>query len=158
MPETDHLSLPTELGPGKRRYSVLLLVSVCFMVTGMLIVPEMPAVGYTCVGLFALCAMAFLLALMYSIPRLVLMAEGFRVQGAFGKAKTVYWRDTAGFAPFKMGLVRSVAWQPANPPAGGGLKEAAREKLLPDSFGLRPEELARLMNKLREDAVAGDAS
>jgi len=156
-------SLPLELHPSRTRIVVLLLGSLAFVAIGVWLIPTRPVTAYVNIGLFGLCAAVFLLQLHPRCSYLILRADGFTFCALFRK-HAIRWQDTKGFVPVRVGINKLVGWSYSNAFQAHARARALNQALagvdaaLPDSYGMRPEELANFLNHLRSQfALAPDA-
>ena len=110
--------------------------------------------GYFCGGFFALGLPVFGLHLHPKAAYLHLSTDGFTFCSLF-RAHTVRWAHVQEFAVIEVApTTRMVAWNfTSDHPATGrarGISKALSgyEAALPDTYGMKPQELADLLNKL----------
>jgi hypothetical protein len=156
MPDSEQRSLL--LRPSMRKLTLYLLL--CVALTGMdvfVIVTDGGIVGWF--GLVFFGSLVFAVQFMPSASYLSLTAEGFIVSALFRKWPLIRWEDVSEFR------VASV------PPTGTKMvvfdwHRSAKQRLrkinralvgagegLPDTYGLKPGELAELLNRRREEAT-----
>ena len=158
MHQISSSSLPLELHPSKARIVLLLLVSTTFVAIGISLIPTQPVIAYGNIALFGLGVAVFLLQLHPKCSYLILRTEGFTFCALFRK-HGVRWQDTKAFVPVRIGMNTLVGWSYASTfHARDRLRElnqalAGVDAALPDNYGLRPEDLANLLNHLRSQSV-----
>lgn len=146
--------LPMRLVPGRGKLFVLLLVCSGFVATGLWLADKEPLMGYLTAGFFALGIPVFVLNMLPGVAYLVLDREGFTFASLFRK-HTVRWADVAAFCIWRAGGNRMVGWQYApdyKPQAAGRAFARALTGVqggLPDTYGMKAEKLAALMNELK---------
>ncbi|MGA9342387.1 MAG: STM3941 family protein [Rhodanobacteraceae bacterium] len=156
-------SLPVELHPSGTRMVMLLLGSMAFVAIGVWQLPAHMAMGYASIGFFGLCALVFLLQLHPKCSYLSLRPEGFTFCALFRKHE-VKWADARAFTTVRIGPNKTVGWSYSNQFHAHARMRVLNRALagidaaLPDSYGMRPEDLASLLNQLRSHfVVASDA-
>jgi hypothetical protein len=134
-----------------------------FVAIGIWLIPTQPVVGYGNIGLFGLGAAVFLLQLHPKCSYLILRADGFTFCSLFRK-HSVRWQDTKAFLPVHIGMSKLVGWSYSNAFQSHARVRALNQAFagidaaLPDSYGMRSEDLANLLNHLRSQFVmASDA-
>ena len=153
IPVTD--ALPMTLRPGRVRTAVLLFTFVAFTVLGVVMGRDGEWLGYLIGGFFALGIPVFALQFHPRAAFLRLDEEGFTFCSLF-RSHTVRWADVEGFGVINVGAGRMVAWNfvPGRPHTGRArrLSQAISgyEAALPDPYGLKPTELATLLDTLRQ--------
>jgi hypothetical protein len=87
-----------------------------------------------------------------------LAADGFTICSLF-RAHTVRWAQVREFAVIRVGPNRMVGWNYTPDYPGSGRARAVSKLLagceaaLPDTYGMKPQELAKLMESLRQRYV-----
>ena len=111
--------------------------------------------GYFCAGFFGVCALVFLTTLHPRAAYLHLEAGAFTFCSLFRKA-SVPWTDVAEFAVARVGFNHLVGWN-YRPGRCRYMRMASVSKgltgceaALPDNYGMKPEALATLLNRLLE--------
>jgi hypothetical protein len=133
----------------------LVLGSAAFVAIAIFIHDQQPLVAWLCGGLFGLCSLVGIVNLHPRAGYLTLRKDGFEFASLF-RAKFVRWSEVESFVPIRMSGNKFVAWDYAP-----GYEAHARirrvnlsvsgvETMLPDTYGFRHDELAALMNELRE--------
>ena len=147
------LPLPFVLYPSRLRFTLLLLASLAFVAGGVWLVREGKSFGYLCIGLFGLCALVFAVKLHPGLSRLELRKDGFTLRSVF-QTRRVPWTRVQSFAVIPFGRQRLVAWNyvPAQPGQDPARRPASLfsgyPAMLPDNYGMKPQELAALLNDL----------
>ncbi len=150
--------LPVTLYPNRARTALWLLLSLVFLAIGVLMVRDGKLAGYFVGGVFALGVLVFAINLHPQAAYLLLTEEGFTYCSLF-RAHAVPWAAVAGFAVIVLPTAtvnkpRLVAWNfvPDYPSKGSARKISQAlsgyEAALPDTYGLKYDELAELMNTL----------
>lgn len=145
--------LPMTLRPSPWKTLALMAVSAIFVAAGVWMLPEEPLIGYLCVSFFGLGLIVFPISLLPNASYLRLTREGFTFCSLF-RSHTVAWTDVAEFFVVTIGRNKMVGWHyvPEYPDQAVGRAVADSltdlEGALPDTYGLKPEVLAALMNDL----------
>ena len=150
--------LPVTLHPNRARAALWLLLSLGFVAIGVLMVRDGKLAGYFVGGVFALGVLVFAINLHPRASYLRLTEEGFTYCSLF-RAHGVRWDAVAEFAVIVLPTAtvskpRLVAWNfvPGYPRTGRAraISQAlcGYEAALPDTYGLKHDELAGLMNTL----------
>jgi hypothetical protein len=132
----------------------LLALSAVFVAGGLWMSSEKPMMGYLCAGFFGLCLVVFTLQLLPNSSYLRLDPEGFTMRGLF-RGNTVRWADVERFSVICLHNNDMVAWDYAPHYKTQSLGRAVSrglvgiEAALPDTYGMKAEQLAVLMNRLR---------
>ena len=147
--------LPLTLRPTRLRTALLLLGSLGFTALGVFMARDGEWLGYLVGGLFALGLPVFAVQLHPRAAYLLLNEEGFTYCSLF-RVQNVRWADVQGFGVIAVNSFRMVAWNfvPGHPRTGQArrLSQAVSgyEAALPDTYGLKPKELANLLDGLRQ--------
>ena len=110
--------------------------------------------GYFCGGFFALGLPVFALQFHPKAAYLKLAADGFTFCSLF-RAHTVQWKHVREFAVIQISLNKMVAWnftpEYSQSERGRALSKSLSgyEAALPDTYGMKAEELVSLMSDLR---------
>lgn len=151
---TPSLPIPATLRPSRKRTVVLLLVSTLFLLAGVGMIRDGKPTGYFVAGVFALCWVAFALQLHPKASYLHLAPEGFTFCSLF-RAHTVRWDDVREFGVVSISFNRMVTWnftpeyRATKPGRALSKSLSGYEAALPDTYGLKAQELAELMEELR---------
>lgn len=149
------------LHPDKRRMALYLSGCLAFVIIGITQVAGHKAsmVGWLCVLFFGICAAVFSVQFFRGASYLRLRSDGFMFCSLFRKSPLILWRDVSDF--------RVVRLPPAGKPmvafdwrAGPnrGVRQLNKQLVdatdgLPDTYGLKPDQLAALMNAWRSRAT-----
>lgn len=148
------------LRPGKRRTIKYLLGCLLFVIIGVsqLFRREAVVLGWLCVIFFGLGVAVFAVQFIPSASYLRLEGDGFRFCSLFRESPFILWQEVsrfraAGVPPSGYRLV-VFDWDRKS---NAGVRRINRYLVdatdgLPDSYGLRPEELADLLNTWRSRA------
>ncbi len=147
--------LPMRLAPSRIRTIGLLAASLAFLVVALLMAREQPMLGYLGAAFCAATAVVFGVQLVPGASFLELTAEGFTFAGMFRK-KSELWRDIRGFGVWRASRNKMVGWlyMPGHQVRGQSFSEAMTgvHGSLPDTYGMKAEDLADLMNELKRRA------
>ncbi|MBK9193597.1 MAG: hypothetical protein IPO17_01140 [Flavobacteriales bacterium] len=155
---TSSIQIPVTLRPSLMKATWLFLVCSLFVACGIWMVSEGNTIGYFCAGFFALGLPIFALQFHPKSAYLHLAEEGFTYCSLF-RAYTVRWEHVREFAVITVGRNRMVAWDfTPNHPMTGRISAisksiAGHEAALPDTYGMKPQELVELMESLRQRYV-----
>jgi hypothetical protein len=155
---TPNLQIPATLRPSRKQAALLFLVCLLFVIGGVWMVLDGKPMGYFCGGFFALGLPAFALQFHPRAAYLHLAPDGFTFCSLF-RAHTVRWAHVREFAVIYIGLNRMVAWNfTPDYPATGRARAVSKslsgyEAALPDTYGMRPQDLVELMEGLRQRYV-----
>jgi hypothetical protein len=149
---------PVVLRPKKRTELAALALSLVFVVAGALLGADGSLLGWLGVVFFGLCAIVFAVTLLPGAAYLRLEHSGFVVCSLFRADRLRHWDEVQGFRAYDLpGGVRHVGFDfaPGAQPTGSELaKRLARvEGALPNTYGMRAEDLAGLMNRWREECL-----
>jgi hypothetical protein len=147
------MELPVTLRSSRRKTLLMLAGSLVFVAGGIWLLHDQPSTGYSGIAFFGLCAVVFCVQLLPNSSYLRLTAEGFTTCTLF-RCHTVPWRHVRTFGVGRIGLKKVVGWDPAADLSG--IVRATKAisgyaSALPDTYGLRAEELAALLNRLRDE-------
>lgn len=131
----------------------LVLGALAFVALGFWVRRFNPAIGYLAIGFFGLCAVGIGLNLLPNSSYLRLTQEGFTICTMF-KRRSVRWADVSKFGIASIGTRKTIGWDLSQSPSTA--EKAATimtgyASTLPDTYGLTAEELADLMNRLRNE-------
>lgn len=158
MPD-NNISLPTTLHPNRTKMALLFLVCAAFVVIPVWMVRDGQSMGYLTGVFFALGLPVFAVQLLPNATYLQLRSDGFTFCSLF-RAHTFQWRQVQTFAAIHVGVNPMVAWNfTADYVASGGMRRASKafsgyEAALPDTYGMKAQELADLLNELRRSYAA----
>ncbi len=112
--------------------------------------------AYVGVAFFGLGAVVFTMQLLPNSSYLRLTREGFTMCSLF-RCHTIQWRHVSKFGVGRIYMKKVVGWNPAHEISKAGKATKALSgyvSALPDTYSLRAEELADLMNRLRDEYAA----
>lgn len=147
------VSLPMTLYPGRMKMFVMLAGSLAFVAGGLFMLDNSKMIGYLSVAFFGLCALVFLVQLLTRTSYLIVDAQKFTVS-SLSRKSDVAWSDVERFLVVSISGNKMVGWN-FNPGYSTGTSHALAVKLagvqntLPDTYGMKAEELADLMNEVR---------
>ena len=127
--------------------------SVTFVALGVWTRSEYPASSYGCIVFFGLCALVFCINRLANSFYLRLTREGFFVRSTF-RSRFIEWRQASTFGITHIGTRKMVGWDPTHPVSKLGETNqfiCGYASALPDTYGLKAEELAELLNRLRDE-------
>ncbi len=154
------LELPVTLRTSRWKMILLLITSLLFVAGGIWIASEQPLVGYSGAVFFGLGVIVFTIQLLPNSSYLHLTPEGFTFCRLY-RSRTVPWHLARDFAVIRVSrLTPLVAWKYppdfAAHPKARALSRAlcGYDGQLPDTYGMRPQELADLLNSLQHRYAA----
>jgi hypothetical protein len=143
------------LRPGRVKTILLLCFCLIFPI-GPLIRTPAPDEWYIWLigAFFGLCALVFAVQLIPSSTYLRLSPQGFTVRSLFRTAPMILWRDVSEFQVAVLPRQKLVVYE-STATTMPTLRKINRAlvgagEALPNSFGLKPQELADLMNAWRQ--------
>jgi hypothetical protein len=133
----------------------LLVTAGAFLTLGVWVAPSEPRVGGLLIASSGLAIVLCLIILLTNGADLALTQEGLTFKRFF-RTRFVAWSNVQSFRPVRVGLVRSVGWTYV--PGFRGFEIERRlsaaltelEDGLPDTYGASAEDLARMLNELRD--------
>jgi hypothetical protein len=148
------------LRPSRAKLAAFLALSLALTAGGAWMVARGAEYGGWCLAFFALCSVVFGVQLLPSASWLKLTDEGLQIRSLFRTAKLVRWQDVAGFFPGRMHGNAYVFFnysleypkQSTARKIAGALVGA--EGMLPDTYGMKAEALAALLEEWRMSALA----
>ncbi len=149
---------PVALTPSRTKWLLIALGSAVFTASGIWMVATKADKGWFVLIFFALCLAVSAIMLLPGAGGLVLDAEGFKVTSLF-RSYFVRWQDVTGFEPISIPYVRRrmVGYDMSSIESTIGALNTAlagRNAALPDTYGFSVDELADLMQRWRDRAVA----
>jgi hypothetical protein len=148
------------LRPSKKRAALNLFVCLGFVIVGAILARhEARIIGWLSVLFFGLCTAVFVLQFLPNASYLRIRRDGFRFCSLFRQSPLILWRDVSDFrvarVPPTGHRIVVFDWQAA---PNRNVRRINRHLVdasdgLPDSYGLRPEELADLLNAWRSRAT-----
>ncbi|MDE3201575.1 MAG: hypothetical protein KGN79_11720 [Acidobacteriota bacterium] len=145
------------LHPRKRKVALYSLLCLAFTMAGAWQIArrEDLIVGWLGVLFFGLCFAVFVLQLLPGAAYLRLNSDGFRFCSLFRRSSLILWQDVSDFrvVPIPPSGHRMVVFDRQGAPSRK-VRRINRHLVgasdgLPDSYGLKPEELAALLNEWR---------
>lgn len=133
-----------------------LFVSLVFVAAGVWMIPKDPLAGYLTVGFFGVCAIVFAIMLLPNSSYLHLTEEGFIYCNLFRVSQIVRWRDVADFSVTHIRFNPMVGWRYVpeylERPKWRAMNRflAAVDDALPNTYGMKAQRLATLMNSFRK--------
>lgn len=146
-------TIPVTLRPSRAKTALLFLVCAVFVAGGVLMVRDGKPWGYFCGGFFALGLPIFGIQFLPKAAYLHLAVDGFTFCSLF-RSHFVQWKYVQEFAVIYVGPNRMVAWNftPDYTATVGGrsISKALSgyEAALPDTYGMKPQRLADVLNGL----------
>jgi hypothetical protein len=153
-----NVQIPMTLWPSRKQTSLLFVICLAFVVIGTLMVRDGKPMGYFCGGFFALGLPVFAIQFHPKAAYLHLTSDGFTFCSLF-RAHTVQWAHVREFAVICVGPNQMVAWNFTPDYSATGRARAISKGLLgyeaalPNTYGMKPQELAELMESLRQQSV-----
>ena len=136
-----------ELHPSKRRWGTILVVCVFLVLCDFyLITQEDIAILWVGVVIF-LSVGAMAAAQFYGAGGMLLERAGFRYRLLFAE-KAFRWDDVTPFYAGSAGLMKLVGFRTAE-----DLEKKKPARMVPDTYGMDPDELAHLLNTWRNRAL-----
>ena len=148
-----NITIPITLRPSRAKAALLFLVCTVFVAGGVLMVRDGKTMGYFCGGFFALGLPVFGIQFLPKAAYLHLAVDGFTFCSLF-RRHSVQWAHVQNFAVIHVGPNRMVAWNftPDYRATGRarGISKALSgyEAALPDTYGMKPQALADVLNSL----------
>jgi len=143
------------LYPGKFKNIFLLLISIIFTVGGIFMLMDGETFGWFVSGFFGICLIVAIIGLLPNANYLKLDKNGFEMCTLFKKS-AYRWEDIQLFRSGKVHVKTMVMFnfsedfQKHKTMRKVNAKIAGKEGALPDTYGLKAEELADLMNDYRQ--------
>jgi hypothetical protein len=147
--------LPVTYRTRPLKMALLALVSGVFVCIGLWLLPREPVIALACIIFFGLCASVGLVGLLPNSSYLTLTEQGFLFASLFRK-HFVAWSSVQTFVPVRIQSNSMVGWIYSSEFRGSTrLRRASTaiagvEAALPDTYGMPAEQLADLMNQLRD--------
>ena len=144
------------LCPRPWKWLGILLGCLAFCMIAVWMLRDGRIAGWFCLAVFGLGGLVAALALLPGANYLRLEEAGFTFSSLF-RTHHVRWADVAGFVPVRVASNTMVGWlyHEGRVPEGRGarlsLALAGCHAALPESYGLRAEELAQLLERLRRE-------
>lgn len=159
--QPDDLGDTLVLRPSLWKHMLMLAGSLGFVAIGVFIMPAGDWTRWLVTGFFGLCAAVFVTQLLPGASYLKLDREGFEFAAMFRKT-CITWSDVSPFAAGyisanKMVLFELTEGSPGAPSrriASIARNLAGAAGALPDTYGMKAEALADLMNRWRDRALS----
>ena len=149
------------LHTSKAKSLLLLLASLLFTVAGVFMAQDGELMGHVGYVFFGLCSLAYVVQLITGGGYLKLTADEFEFSSGFGRKQCVSWDDVDSFG---VAVVRNLSryYVPPTRLVGWNYKQSVdvskfgrvtsktlsgREACLPDTYGMKLEELVSLLNE-----------
>lgn len=145
------------LHPRRQKLLLLLAMSLAFVAAGVMMIRDERPMGWFSAGFFGLCSLVFLIQLHPRASFLKLERNGFTFCALF-RSHTVRWEDVREFDVTQVVLNRMVGWnfvhgyRPAEKTRALSHSMSGYESALPDTYGLKAEELAQIMEHWRANS------
>jgi len=150
------VELPFTLRSRRRKMLLMLAGSLAFVATGLWLQPDHHSLsGYAVTIFFGLCAVVFCVNLLPNSSYLHVTREGFKLCSMF-RSRLVRWPDVGRFGVTRIGMRKMVGWDPLHTVSKLGSANQAicgYAFALPDTYGLKAEELAELLNRIRDSCT-----
>ena len=156
-------TLTAILRPSKRRFLPLLGASLLFVIAGLWMIPRGHVfVGWMSVVFFGLGALVFAAQFLPNSSFLKLDDQGFTVRAIY-REHFFRWSQVRDCRPLNIGMNTMVGYDFAAEVERSRTVRLARtlsacDAALPNTYGMKPEALAQLMNSARARALEGDPS
>ena len=148
------MEVPVTLRSSRKKALFYLIACLAFVAIALSM--DRSVWGYAGIVFFSLCAIVFAIQLLPNSSYLRLTREGFTMCSLF-RQHTIQWRHVGKFGVGRIWLRKVVGWDPAHDISTVGIATKAISgyvSALPDTYGLRAEHLADLMNQLRDEYAA----
>lgn len=159
---TDELGDTLVLRPSPWKLLLMLAASLGFVTIGVFIMPPDDWTRWLVIGFFGLCAAVFGVQLLPGASYLKLDRDAFTFTALF-RATRVEWTDVSSFSTGYVGPNRLVLFDLSDTRIDTTSKRVSAtlsrgltgaSGALPDTYGMKPEALAEVMNTWRERALA----
>ncbi len=160
------IQLPIRLRPSLWKTALLLLVSLGFVAGGLFMARDQPLAGYASAAFFGLGVVVGILQMFPNSSYLDIDRDGFTACTLF-RRRVYTWNRVENFGVMRIQrysftVRKFVGFNFSDIPAAPRSKmlEVSRDlcgfhACLPDTYGMKAEELADIMNKLREKFAGG---
>jgi hypothetical protein len=150
------MKIPVTLRSSRKKMLWMLLGSLLFVAAGFWMLSDGRVTAYLTIAFFGLCALVFGISLLPNSSYLRLAREGFTVCSMF-RSRFIEWRHVGEFGVTRIGLKKMVGWDPSHSTSKLGRANKAMcgyASALPDTYGMKAEDLADLLNHLRDEHTA----
>lgn len=148
-------TLPVTYRTRPAKMVLLILGSGVFVAIGLWLFPRDPFLARACIIFFGLGAVIGVVGLLPNSSYLTLTEQGFLFASLYRK-HFVAWSNVQSFIPVRIQRRRMVGWNYSSEYQGSkrlrsvNAAVAGVEAALPDTYGMPAEQLADLMNQLRD--------
>ncbi|HZS96723.1 MAG TPA: STM3941 family protein [Terriglobales bacterium] len=145
---------PILLRPKATQWLVVALGSLAFVLIGIWMVRSREMFGWLGIVFFGLCLSVSLICMLPKASYLRLTPDGFTICSLF-RAHTICWEDVTGFGVGRVFTSRMVmfnyveSYQRSPKLRSFNTELTGFEAAIPDSYGLRHEDLADLLNRYK---------
>jgi hypothetical protein len=152
-------SIACTLRPHAGKTILLLLLSAAFTATGIAMMASGKIfTAWLVTGFFGLCSAVFVVMLLPGASCLRLQPDGFIVRSLFRQWPLTRWEDVSEFATARVSLTHTMVVYGEAKPHNARLASANKALFrftsgLPDTYGMKPGELAALLNRWRAAAL-----
>jgi hypothetical protein len=153
---------PVALYRSRRKWLLVLAGCVLFAIAGIGMIRDDAANGWWVLIFFGFGSLVAAVALLPGAGTLALQQDGFEIKNFFRRDR-IAWQDATRFEPIRIppAMQKLVAFDQGStanrPLAKLNIMFAGHNGVLPDTYGLSAEALARLMTLWRERALASKA-
>jgi len=145
------------LRPSRAKYAAFAALSLTLIGAGVVMIRAGDAFGWLAIAAFLPIAALFVALLLPGSARLELDRDGFAVTALF-RTHRVAWTGTGGFRTIRtVGLFRGVVYDlpsgAVSVPAWAGAIAGPPAGMMPDTYGMTPDDLAALMNGWRAHSI-----
>lgn len=146
----------------KLKYIIILLILLLFLIIGIMLVLDGELIGWALVIFLGTFAFLDGMVLCSSYPYAVLTPEGYTICGTL-RSSSAKWTDFKDARARWHYIGRAVMVKYSESCKGSALGKAVRAlsfdlAVIPETFGLKAEDFAELMNKMREHALGSASS
>ena len=146
------MQLPTTLRSDRSALFTLLVIALVFVAIGIWLLKVLPVLAWIDIVFFGACALIALLSMMPNASYLHLTEKGFTVHSPF-RSREYPWDEVSEFGVWRAGFRKIVGWNSSSAVSGlAGTNKAISgfAFTLPETYGYRADELAELLNALRD--------
>lgn len=149
------------LYPGKLKWGLVSLIGLSFALGGVFMIRDgQGGMAWFVTIFFGLTAVVGLLQLFGKGSSLTLTREGFQIRNMGRDMKLVRWQECSGFGVASVGAAKMIVYDHLHDrdKALGQVNQSlvGGSSALPDTYGMKPQELADLMNAYREKSFYND--
>ena len=149
-----HTNKPILLRPKPTKWLVVALGSLAFVLIGIWMVRSREMLGWLGIVFFGLCLSVSLSCILPKASYLRLAPDGFTICSLF-RAHTIRWQDVTGFGVGRVFTNKMVmfnyveSYQRSSKLRSFNTELTGFEAAIPDSYGLKHEDLADLLNRYK---------